>query len=391
MIARAVVLALFWLAVLSGATGAFAQSQPLSEAGYSRDQATVRELRIWNGRMAVQIVGRGWTELARADGKPIAATTKLLNTDIALQAITLPVEEHFVETMDVVDDTGRTWALVRTHFGLALWHKQPGGYWQPVTVPDMIRTSSHRLTVIPTGTLRPLLLGDGALYFDSAAKRNQGLDDSWDVSKYPPEPRHITLGNMGPQPRHTAYSRGQLYLGYDAKWREGPGVGLYRLDIDKGEWINLLPWDRQMPVVSLTTSPSGAVWAATGDMQGTTRRGEIYDLGTGKTFAAMDSMSMTRTDNWDLDPAAPMDMAVDARGRILLLTGEYGVVRSTGRSGFGEARWERLTAAPLWDQYTFVTALLLIGERYALIGTVDMGLLVWDLQSQVHWRVRTWQ
>ena len=108
MIARAVVLALFWLAVLSGATGAFAQSQPLSEAGYSRDQATVRELRIWNGRMAVQIVGRGWTELARADGKPIAATTKLLNTDIALQAITLPVEEHFVETMDVVDDTGHT-------------------------------------------------------------------------------------------------------------------------------------------------------------------------------------------------------------------------------------------------------------------------------------------
>ncbi len=350
-------------------------------AWFSRDQPPVTRIQEWQG--ATLVFAKQWYELQYAGTSTDTPTGKQWVAP-KLVPFAFPFEEHFVELLDV-DSTEKKHLVVRTHFGLKSFSNTVTG-WVQNQIPDMLRTHPGPIKLAAeNGNI--VYLGNGRFYYQSEELRRQGKNDTWRLQPLPPNPLHAELGQMGIDPAYVALFKNKLYAGFNSKYiKQYIGTGLFVFDFVDEKWSPLRNEVGHLPVNDLFVGPH-YLWVTFGEAQMIQRRGEIWRLPNNKTlFASMDSFSITRTLNFDLDPVAPEATYVDQDGGVWILSNQSGVLRYVGNDRNSYRKWE--VAYKDWPGFQFVNSLRVYQGRYALIGTVDMGLIFLDLKTNTSKRLK---
>src|SRR5262249_34494118 len=132
----------------------------------------------------------------------------------------------------------------------------------------------------------------------------------------------------------------------------------------------------RMAVQDVRQGPDGAVWVVQGHTRGGVREGVVWASDGGRWPA------VCRTSEGDADgrpPAGLNAVAFDVAGRPYLASRHRGLLQREA------GRWTRLT--PGWPDYRPVTALHITPAGVAVLGTLDAGVLLFNLQTKAIRRV----
>jgi hypothetical protein len=198
----------------------------------------------------------------------------------------------------------------------------------------------------------------------------------WEAVPIKPPPSLMPVPVRREQADHALLAGGALYLGYDrGEW----GGALLALDVLTGRCARMkLRAGWGLPIRDLRSGPGTALWVVEGLAHLSGREGRL-SRSEGKGWRTLCSSSREGRVAWDLSPACLDAVDFDGKGRLVLLSGDLGLVRLDGN------RWTRLT--PDWPRFAFVSCLHVTPAGVAVVGLYDAGVLLIDLKSRLARRV----
>jgi len=311
----------------------------IDPALFKRDQPTLLRVGEWDGRVVVEADRFYTLDLDRATAKPLE----------------LPGVEEIVGV--ATGERGKPFALCKTKGGHSLLVKEKDK-WIEQELPDEVRKSRKppRLTADAASVA---LLAEDKVYRLAAKK--------WTTISLTPRPEHLCMMHDA---RHVLLAGERMYLGYDSgEW----GGGLLRLDLGTGKWEEIKLDDGHTPVHDLKSGPGGKVWTVEGLDHLGLMDGVVHSY-DGKAWKMLCRSSKGDPENWDLPSASLAALAFDVKGNLWLLSGWLGLIRRE------KEKWVRVT--PGWHDCQPVQSLHMTSSGVAVIGTLDAGVLLFEVESK---------
>jgi hypothetical protein len=226
--------------------------------------------------------------------------------------------------------------------------------WASQTVPE--QAGNTNILVMAADDRDLILLGQEDYFWRR--------DGKWTVRKFADSDHwnNITYGTI----LHSLIVNGSLY---QTVGRGEFGGGLYRLDLQTGQWEpgkteNIRNYN--LPINDIKLDPLGRIVAVEGLHHMTGIEGAIWVRQADKweNIVAIENFQRRLT-GWNLGYTALRAVDFDSQGRMCVLAGNYGICRYEGRS------WNALGP---WN--TGGSAFHFIGSNRAVIGTYEDGIVL---------------